>query len=323
MKKLFNKYCNSVLSCDEFSLFSRFVTNKKNNALISGLMKSLWRKELLQASVPPRKNPELLRRIKDAIADEKQKRIHKKIRLYKWALSTAAVAIIALVLNNVLTYQTELNNIQEQRITTPYGARVEYTLPDGSLVWLNSGSSMTFPSQFKKTRDVKLVGEAYFKVVKRDKPFIVSTKYGNVEVKGTSFNVSSYEDDNAFATTLEEGCVAFTSKETENEVVLKPGEQISKTDNGFVVRKVETKEFTRWRDGQLCFDREPFSSFVKKLERWYDVKIEYSDSQLNELWYTGYIEKESISEVMEMISKAAPVAYSYDNENRVFTLTAK
>lgn len=323
MKGVFRKYYNSVLSHEEFSVVSRFITKKKNSSSVSGLMKSFWRKEMEQEDVAPRSNPELLRRIREAIALDKQKRFHRKLRIYQWALSTAAVAIVALVLSNVFVFKCEQNNISEQKISTPYGARVEYTLPDGSLVWLNSGSSLSFPAQFGKRRDVKLIGEAFFKVVKNDKPFIVSTMYGDVQVKGTSFNVSAYSDDNDFATTLVEGCVAFKAKESGSEVVLKPGEQISKKETEFVIKKVETKYFTKWKDGKLCFSREPFPSFVKKLERWYNVKIEYKDPQLNEIWYTGSIEMESISEVMEMVRKAAPVAYSYDNENRVFIITAK
>jgi ferric-dicitrate binding protein FerR (iron transport regulator) len=122
---------------------------------------------------------------------------------------------------------------------------------------------------------------------------------------------------------LEEGVVVFNVKNIENEVTLKPGEQIEKTATGFNVKPVETRYFTSWKDGKLLFNREPFPSFIKKLERWYNVKIEYADTELDKLWYTGTIEMETISEVMEMISKAAPVKYSFNNKTRVFTIKAK
>jgi ferric-dicitrate binding protein FerR (iron transport regulator) len=142
-------------------------------------------------------------------------------------------------------------------------------------------------------------------------------------VKGTSFNVKAYADDNSFETTLEEGIVVFKVKNSLNEVTLRPGEQVVKTAKGFSVEQVETKYFTSWKEGKLLFYKEPFPSFIKKLERWYNVKIKYTDSKLNELWYTGTIEMEAISEVMEMISKAAPVSYSFNNKTRVFTIKAK
>ena len=210
-----------------------------------------------------------------------------------------------------------------QTITTPYGAKTKITLPDGSLVWLNSGSTLSYPIKFSKSRPVSLVGEAYFRVEKNGKPFIVSTDYGAVEVKGTSFNVNAYSDDNSFETTLEEGVVDFKVKGSEKRVTLKPGEQIVKTQKGFILKQVKTKYFTSWKEGKLLFNREPFPDFIKKLERWYNVKIEYSDSGLDKLWYTGTIEMESISEVMQMISKVAGTTYSYNNKTEVFTIKAK
>jgi len=288
-------------------------------------MKFFWKEELNHPDVEERKNPDLLNRIWEVVLHDKQKVTERKVRIYSWGLRIAAILIIGLVLTNIFffTKTDEVLTSQIQTIKTPYGAKTDYTLPDGSIVWLNSGSTISYSLQFGETRSVSLVGEAYFKVVKDSKPFIVSTEYGNVEVKGTSFNVKAYTDDNAFETTLVEGAVAFRVKNTDNEVTLKPGEQVSKTQSGYIIKSVETKYFTSWKEGKLLFNREPFPSFIKKLERWYNVKIEYTDPKLDELWYTGTIEMESISEVMEMISKAAPVKYRFDTKSRIFTIQAK
>lgn len=323
MNNLFKKYYNSLLKPNEFSEVSDFVADKKNTLTIFSLMKIFWKEEMSQQDVPPKHNSELLGKIKGAIALDKQKQVNRKLRLYKWSLGAAAILILTLLVGNIFFYQSKQVEIAEQNITIPKGAKTSYSLPDGSLVWLNSGSTFSFPMQFGEKRKVKLVGEAFFKVVKGSKPFIVSTEYGDVEVKGTSFNVNAYTDVNSFATTLVEGSVAFKVKGSENEVTLKPGEQICKTDNGFVIKNVETKYFTSWKEGKLIFNREPFPSFIRKLERWYNVKIEYNNPKLDEIWYTGTIEMESISEVMEMISKAAPVSYSFNNKTRVFTIKAK
>ena len=325
MKNLFKKYYNSVLHPDEFQKTTDFIGDKKNEFIIIGLMKSFWNKEINATDVSPKTNPALLDRIKEAISLEKQKAGQRKIKIYAWGLRAAAVLVVALLLSNIFFLQQSGQNQlvdQLQTIVTAPGAKTNISLPDGSIVWLNSGSTLSYPTKFSKNRPVTLVGEAYFEVAKNDKPFVVSTDYGDVEVKGTSFNVKAYND-NAFETTLEEGVVAFKVKGTENGVTLKPGEQVVKTNKGFIIKEVETKYFTSWKDGKLLFNREPFPSFIKKLERWYNVKIEYKDSELDELWYTGTIEMESISEVMEMISKAAPVTYSFNNKTRVFTIEAK
>ena len=326
MKSIFKKYYHSILRPDEFSKVSDFIVNKKNESLITEWIKPLWEKHLKEDDIVPRTNPELLGRIKEAILLDKQKHITRKINLYSWSIRVAAVLIVGLLISNVifLNKSKETNLAQQiQTITTPYGAKTNYTLPDGSLIWLNSGSTFSYPSKFGDKRTVTLVGEAFLKVVKGSKPFIVSTNYGDVEVKGTSFNVKAYTDDNNFETTLVEGIVAFTAKNAKNEVTLKPGYQVSKTNDGYTITKVETKYFTSWKDGKLIFYREPFPSFIKKLERWYNVKIDYTDPALKELWYTGTIEMESISEVMEMISKAAPVSYSFNSKTRIFTIRSK
>lgn len=326
MKNLFKRYYNSVLRPDEFSKVSDFLRDKKNESVIFSLMKPIWNKELNEAEVSPKTNSALYTRIKEAVLLEKQKAAQRKINIYTWGLRIAAVWILALLASNIFFFQKSTENQPAeilQTITTPYGAKTNITLPDGSSVSLNSGSTLSYPTKFSKSRQVILEGEAFFDVEKNDMPFIVSTDYGDVEVKGTSFNVKAYRDDNAFVTTLEEGIVAFKVKNAENGVTLRPGEQVLKTSNGFVVKKVETKYFTSWKDGKLLFNKEPFPSFIKRLERWYNVKIEYADTELEKLWYTGTIEMESISEVMEMISKAAPVTYSFNNKTRVFTIKKK
>lgn len=286
-------------------------------------MKAFWIKESEKTDIVPRSNPELLGKIKGGIAIERRKRTYRKLKIYRLGLSAAAVLIIALLLGNVFLYRLKQPEIAEQTITTPNGAKTSYTLPDGSSVWLNSGTTISFPVKFGEKREVQLTGEAFFKVTKNGKRFTVLTEYGEVEVKGTSFDVNAYAGEDLFETTLVEGSVAFKVKGSDNEVSLKPGEQIVKTPDGFVIKKVDTKYFTSWKDGKLLFYREPFPSFIKKLERWYNVKIEYSDPKLDKLWYTGKIEMEGISEVMEMISKSTSISYHYNKKMRTFTIKAR
>ncbi|SHF26472.1 FecR family protein [Mariniphaga anaerophila] len=323
MRSLFRKYYYSVLRPDEFDKFTDSLSDKKNELIISGLMKSLWEARMKDDEITHSANPELWSRIKEAVLLDKQEAIHRKMKFYVWGLRIAAVLVIILLFGNIFFMQkSEQNKLttELQTITTPYGAKTSFTLPDSSVVWLNSGSTFSYPLNFDKTRAVTLVGEAYFKVEKSNMPFVVSTGYGDVEVKGTSFNVKAYTDDNAFETTLEEGAVVFKASGTTSGVTLNPGEQMVKAGNGFVTKNVETKYFTSWKDGLLFFNREPFPSFITKLERWYNIKIEYTDPALDELWYTGTLEMESVSEVMEMISKAAPVTYSFNAKTRVFSI---
>ena len=328
MKNLFKKYFNSTLRPDEFHKITKFISNKGNESAIFKEIKPFWDNCLHEDTGLVEPNQSLFQDIKEIIREEQHSLYRRKVKIYSWGLKIAAVLIIGLVFSNIFfSMKTNPNQRQLseslQTITSPYGARTNITLPDGSIVWLNSGTTLTFPSSFNKKRPVKLVGEAYFEVVKNDQPFIVSTQYGEVEVKGTSFNVKAFSDDNSFVTTLEEGIVTVKGKNTADEVTLSPGQQAEQTDKGFSVSNVETRFYTSWKEGKLIFSKEPFPSLIKKLERWYNVKIDYTDPRLNQVWYTGTIEMESISEVMEMISKASPVSYSFNNKTRVFTIKPK
>ncbi len=323
MKHLFKKYYHSILKPGEFGEFIKLIQNKRNEAAVFSAMKPLWDQSIRGEEALPEPNPDLLQKLKVAILKEEGKAAQRKIRIYSTALAIAAVLIIGLIISNIFFYGQPLQNQlaeQIQTISTPYGARTKTQLPDGSTVWLNSGSELSFPSRFNEQRPVTLSGEAFFEVEKSDKPFVVSTTYGEVKVQGTSFNVKAFPDDAYFETTLVEGKVTLSDKKTGNETALQPGQQAILIKNSFDVKPVEVKFFTSWKEGKLIFSREPFPQFIKKLERWYNVKIEYSDPRLDDLWYTGTIEMESISEVMEMISKAAPVKTRFDNKTRIFTI---
>jgi transmembrane sensor len=250
--------------------------------------------------------------------DKKQK---GKIILIQVA-SIAATFVLGILLTIAVInryYSEPEQTVQIQNITVPIGAKTKFTLPDSSLVWLNSGSELSFPTVFGENRQVALTGEAFFEVVKNGSRFIVSTNYGEVEVMGTSFDVKAFEDDD-FETTLVTGTVKVTQINNINGITLRSGQQAVLENNQLKRREVNTELFTSWKEGKLMFEREPFPSLMRKLERWYNVKIDYTDPGLTDLWYTGTIEMETISEVMEMVSKAAHVSYSFDRKTRIITI---
>ncbi|MEE4287339.1 MAG: FecR family protein [Mariniphaga sp.] len=243
-------------------------------------------------------------------------------KYYRLAAPLAAAFFIGFVLATLVVWNTgrpeKLNTVQ-QKISAPYGARTQFMLPDSSIVWLNSGSELLFPSNFYSKRGVTLTGEAYFEVKKGEMPFLVSTVYGDVKVKGTSFNVKAYRDD-LFETTLVKGQVNVLAKKGD-EVALLPGYQAVYTKNGFNVNKVETEMHTSWTKGQLIFRKEHLPKMAHRLERWYNVKIELdNDTRLEDIHYTATIEMESFSEVLNLLKVTAPVDYTWDEKTRVIKL---
>ncbi len=218
--------------------------------------------------------------------------------------------------------KTTKNELTE--FVVPSGQMAEVNLPDGSHVWLNSESRLSFSDNFlDKTRSVTLKGEALFKVRKGERPFVVTTKYGEVRVKGTTFNVCAFEN-SEFQTTLVEGSVTYRNTELKKEVSLCPGQQIVLSENeGIQVHEVKTELYTTWKDGLIIFEKEPLKDVMRKLERHFGIRIELDDNHLLDMRFTGKIENESLDEVMEYINKTKPINYLYDKKQKLLTIKLK
>lgn len=166
-------------------------------------------------------------------------------------------------------------------IETPKGGEYHVILPDGTLVWLNSASSLTFPTKFSgDNRNVTLKGEAYFEVAHNKKaPFHVHAKGSRVDVLGTHFNISAYDDDVDFITTLLEGSVSVSKNNRKSLLV--PGQQSVVMDgsDNIAVRTVNVEEAMAWHNGYFRFNDEDIKSILKKISRWYDVEVEYRNTK--------------------------------------------
>jgi len=170
-------------------------------------------------------------------------------------------------------------------ISTPKGGTYRIMLPDGTSVWLNSASTLKYPSRFTADdRIVELAGEGYFSVAAdKNKPFKVISKGQHVEVLGTVFNISAYADDTAIKTTLVEGSVRLVG-DSAHVTVLRSGEQAVFTKNGFDVQQVDTAEFTAWKDGYFYFNDADIYTVMKQFERWYDIEVRYEINSRSDLF---------------------------------------
>ena len=280
---------------------------------------------MLFRSIENKENSQLLDKIHHRIALEESKAVARRFTLYRNLLKVAAVLIIGLITSTAILYNKPEKQIYTsviETVTTPYGARTSFILPDSSEVWLNSGSIISFPRQFGETRNIELTGQAYFQVVKDGNPFVVKTSFGSIEVMGTTFDVKAYSNEN-FETTLVEGSVIV--KSNSNKVAtLQPGQQsVITPSNKFSVYKVNTDLITSWKEGKLIFEKEPFAIVATALERWYNVKIELQGEKLKRLGYTGTIEMETFSEVLELIKSTTPIKFKFDKNTRLLKISGK
>ena len=233
--------------------------------------------------------------------------------------------VIGVQTGNQLNYkkkETTLKRLVYNELTVPHGKRFDLILSDGTKIKLNSGSSIKYPIEFieGKNREVEIWGEAYFEVTKdKDHPFIVHANHIAVEVLGTKFNISSYEEDEFINTVLVEGSVQlFQNLEAEKMIeplVLEPNHKASwsKVDHTLSSEKVDTDLYTSWVSGRLVFRNIPFKNIRRKLERHYNVSIINNNKSLEEKFYNASFDIETIEQVMEAFKENYSIDYSIDN----------
>jgi ferric-dicitrate binding protein FerR (iron transport regulator) len=227
----------------------------------------------------------------------------------------------------LLSKNTAVNSRYYNIINTPAGCKYKVTLPDGTMVWLNSESSLKFPVVFSgNERRVYLTGEAYFEVAKnKHKPFKVFSNHTVVRVLGTHFNVSAYHNEEAVKVTLLEGSVQISNGNQSKMIV--PGEQASIKRDALVdmpqakinVATTDVNESVAWKNNLFLFDSEDVESVMKKIARWYNVNIEYRDG-IPQTHFSGSISRNNnISQILNMLELTGGVHFSIDGRKVIVT----
>ncbi|MFA5246183.1 MAG: FecR family protein [Pedobacter sp.] len=203
-------------------------------------------------------------------------------------------------------------------IQTPKGGKYQIRLPDGSKVWLNSASTLSYPTAFTgKERIVKLKGEAYFEIAPRKSmPFRVESDDQIVEVLGTHFNVNSYDNEDFTKTTLIEGSVKVILNTRSNisgkTKLLKPGEQssINSSKSDIKIENVDTEKAIAWKNGYFKFKNTPIQEIMREVERWYDVELIYEGNMPTDE-FTGFVSNDvNISAVLKILEQSGGVKFT-------------
>ncbi len=205
--------------------------------------------------------------------------------------------------NGVLTYEKSMVVVYNT-MSTPKGGQYQVTLPDGTHVWLNAASSITYPTAFTgNTRAVSITGEAYFEVTKnKEKPFIVKLNDQEIKVLGTHFNVNAYAEEGVVRTTLLEGLVELRGNKYKQ--VLVPGEQaIVDNDDGElqVTNQVNVQEIVAWKNGNFYFDNQNLKNILQDFSRWYDVEVIYEGPLKNRTFFGVVKRDKPLSHVLKLL----------------------
>ena len=206
----------------------------------------------------------------------------------------------------------------QHRLVIPKGKTYDLLLADGTHVWLNAETVLTYPTNFNgDQRKVKLKGEAFFDVVKdAQKPFIVELENMDIKVLGTSFNISNYEEDKTECVTLVSGSVEVNVAQ-KGTYQITPSEQLSLSEfhQTVNIEKVDTELFTSWKDNKYIFKNARLDDILKKLHRWYDFSVAYEDALMGEKRFSIIIDREDdLSKVLEIISYTSNIKLEYKDK---------
>jgi transmembrane sensor len=292
-------------------------------------------------------------------ADVQPKPSVKLIPIMRAALPyAAAVAILISIafwfyaMPNIFSKE----EVSMHRFEAPLGSRAKVMLPDETEIWLNAGSMIEYSNDFNKgSRQVKLIGEAFFDVSKRDVPFVVNTSEINIRVLGTTFNIKAYAEDEIIETTLVTGSLLI-ERATDigpgfDDITLQPKQKAifhrrrgelavnvyDETMDGVstlnvtkvpepsalsrvsIVTKQDVSPEVGWKDGVLVFDTEPLGTLVRKLERRYNVVFRFDDESMLKLNYTGRIRDHGLEQVLQAMKLTSPIVYAI--EDKMVTLS--
>ena len=254
-------------------------------------------------------------------------KVRKRQKIFVSLLQYAAISLLLIASTFFLTRALILQSNATAEMNTlyvPAGQRAQLTLHDGTQVWLNAQSTLTYPARFSRNRrEVSVVGEAYFDVVEnREKPFIVTTQQLTMEVLGTKFNVFSYPDAGYTQTALVEGSlkVSETGKKSQ-PVLLSPNQQVTYSDNKIRLEKLSNPEYLLWRDGIYAFENERLIDIIEKLELYYDITIKVEDPEIFNVRYTGkFRQRDGIDEILHILQKIQSFSIERDRERNLIRL---
>jgi len=313
-RKIRDYFNGNLLASEEAELINWLKLNKQNQEYFISFKESLNPQDiehpLLQSSFAELKNKLLIDR-------DFNSKLSGRVRRLQISFSRiAAILIIAVVTGFSLAYlMLEIYkpnaNVVWFETHVPRGEKAQLLLPDGSRVWVNSDSNISYPSNFMEgNREVKLNGEAYFEVEKFEhKSFTVKTNDYDINVLGTKFNVMAYPDFNRTETSLIEGKIEI--KKGEQNIPVAPGETFTFSNKQFSVIKNNTRLTSRWKNNIFDFDQITFKEMVIRLERWYDVDIEIENPELNNVIYSGIFKnEETIWQVLNTVQLTIPIKFT-------------
>jgi transmembrane sensor len=236
----------------------------------------------------------------------------------------AAILIVAIVVSRFVFPELKSEQtLAMQSLYVPAGQRAEITLEDGTKVWLNANTTLTFPNQFPgQTREVSINGEGYFEVASNKlKPFIVKTEKYNIKVWGTKFNVMAYSGRENFETALFEGSVEVLKPGGSKGMLIQPDQRIFQKNEELAIAPITDLNHQLWTEGIFSFQDESFAELVNKLQLYFDMKIEVKNDKILNHQCTGkFRTKDGVEHILKVLQLRNKFNYTIDEKTNTITI---
>ena len=291
----------------------------ENNSTFRHLLEKDWDILLRDSALSEVNLNHLLDKIHHQIRrNENQKKKTILRRFTRIYMKVAAILLLPLLIAGGLVYNYKIyhgkptiNRQTGVMIYAPMGARISFDLPDGTTGMLNSGSKLSYYLPFTDSRRVKLEGEAWLEVNHyKDRPFEVSTGNSIVKVLGTSFNVSAYPEENYVEVVLQDGEVEFLEKTGSDKVTMLPSERLVFRNGNISKSVTDPSKYNAWTEGKLVFRGDQMAEVARRLERWYNVKVDLADRQLEKYSFRAIFLDDTLEDVLRFLSMTSPIRYS-------------
>ena len=266
------------------------------------------------------------RKMPDYKVEKSYRVLHARISpvqtLYKLNSFLKYVAVLVMVAGiSALTFYLSKQNSKVPRLAMKYTSVVadrgqisKVILPDSSVVWLNSGTTMTYDNNYSyDNRNLNLSGQAFLEVKKnKDLPLVVASGNLRVKVLGTRFDVNAYPDDQTIKITLESGKIELLNSTNDSfDYTLNPGEmaEYESQTGGVKINSVTSQKYINWKDGELIFVDTPMDEVLKRLERKFNIEIEVHNPKVYRSVFNAYFKNESLKEILDYIQFSCPITY--------------
>lgn len=313
-----SRYLDGIANSSDTDWVEGLFSNGHKNQNLQNYLELDWENMLQKEQIDDADLNAILDQIHHHIRkNESKNRITPIRRMANLYSKIAAILLVPIIIAGSI-YLYYLNGssgkVADQQVSSviyaPMGSRVSFNLPDGTSGWLNSGSKLSYSLPFNNKRKVALEGEAWFDVLHNvNQPFEISAGKSIIKVLGTSFNVCAYPKEKYVEVVLQNGRVEFSDQLLEGRIALKPFERLVLKDTKLELNHVDPSKYKGWTDGKLIFRGDNMAEVARRIERWYDVKVEIADIDLLQFSFRATFVDDSLEEVLKLISMTSPIYY--------------